>query len=440
MMPSICAALLLVAALAGRLRLGRWLNPVSILAFVWMGAIGANRLPALELFMPSDETFVLFTASALTFCAGFLVLQARNGVTVQSPNSLAQWLVFNKSEKVTALQILIYLALFVIMAKAALASLSLVAASGSADVSQVRSEYYATGGTSVLAGVGGVFAGKYGTLIFNYLVIPGVFFAFALSLVRCLAIGRWPSYLALSVSLLNMIFLDMASVGRSFTIFALAALAMTVAFVGVSGAQASLTRSFRRFVGRVLTVGIVLVVCATIYRLGGSSSKGTEGALRSLFTYYGGAITALDQRDAVLSNCDDKFLYSIGGFCDLFNEFWRLILRHQSDLLPRTLDLQTRIEVGPGIGFNAMYSWCIYFIKDFGAAGVFVIPFIWGLIVGSFYRKYQESKNLSFMIVFVFFYTFMLWGVSDWRLGWGGTMSALMAVYLLRCPWPLIRM
>ena len=163
-----------------------------------------------------------------------------------------------------------------------------------------------------------------------------------------------------------------------------------------------------------LALGYICLAFITGLRLDGFSgfsiealADGVEGLNEHLKIYISGPIVAFDQG---LTN--DSFVRAAGGYKYgqyLLNPIFNIISLLQKFVGGAGLDLpiaqvaeaqqNTKIEIGPEMTYNALYTWDISFYVDFGVLGVLVMNFIVGAWIRSVFKMFYKKPTLSAYLI-----------------------------------------
>ncbi len=346
-----------------RIRIGYTFNPAAIFVLVWLAALWTNRLPELELYPPSTESLNLICLSILGFAIGFLLVVGKFKEHLYSTASFGSYLIANN--RFSKVSLIASVILVLVVAKLALPGISNVL-SDTESAAKVRAAVSEDGGISILKKAGGIWASKYGVILLEYMVFPGVYTLFGLNLARCIISGTKSSILILLLACLGMVLLDLLAFSRFQCLFIALTFLVGLFFgghmwsAGQPRLKARQAGAFLWFIKFGILGCIALLMTISLLRMRGNMdmSKLSDDPLY----YFSQPFTLFDMRSDVLVK--DNFVYSVGGFCDLFNNFWTMILRHREIFFVRTMDLQTMVNIAPARQANAHYTWCLPFYQD----------------------------------------------------------------------------
>ena len=155
-----------------------------------------------------------------------------------------------------------------------------------------------------------------------------------------------------------------------------------------------------------------------------------------LVSYFAGPSVAFD-KFIELDYVDRIGGYSFGlqslSFVEgLFNVlFERFGVNYESPLSALVeLKQNTRIFVGNGMSWNALYTWNIMFYADFGSIGVVIFPFIFGLITRILIKKFYKKRNLIVFWILYIFFNQIAFSPIDYQLTNIGIVYSLIYFYL----------
>jgi len=165
-------------------------------------------------------------------------------------------------------------------------------------------------------------------------------------------------------------------------------------------------------------------------------ADGSEELNEHLQTYMAGPIVAFDQ-----GITNDSFIRAAGGYKYgqyLLNPIYNIISLLQKFAGGSGLDLpiaqvaeaqqNTKIDIGPGILHNALYTWDISFYVDFGAIGVIVMNFIVGVWIRSVFKMFYKKPTLSAYLIICQIAQICI--LSTFNASWYSLMTAVLIVFL----------
>lgn len=174
-------------------------------------------------------------------------------------------------------------------------------------------------------------------------------------------------------------------------------------------------------VGGVLLFGLLSIVSAA--RKGevgtGSSARqlGTEVAFEHLVTYTAGPIAAFDHylENDLTHNLLGGYQYGnvtltpLISFVNLFTSRLGISFNKPADELI-IYKQETMIDLAPDISYwNALYTANVYYYSDFGAFGVILFPFLFGLLISWLVSKLYRYRSLAIVMIL----SFCMWCMMD---------------------------
>lgn len=277
-----------------------------------------------------------------------------------------------------------------------------------------RVEYYESGGEIAYGNI-------YLTVIRDLLLKPGSYLCLGLSVLgmkqkRSLWINRFVFLSAIFALLL----FDAAQFGRTGIVNALFLVSTIILFAHAYQKRDEEQRDKKNRFGitNFLILTMVIFVLAGFVHIVSVQRQdiGLFEGLVKLLSYFTLGIALFDNKDFVLPDHFDGFIYSLGGLYQLINIFARRI---GSDLLPsKTMDLQEFQSIGPDLMANALYTWNIAFYADLGAFGCIVFPFVFGLLVGRIYKTLTVTGAASSVLLLSVVMVVAYASVLEWRLMW----------------------
>ena len=146
-------------------------------------------------------------------------------------------------------------------------------------------------------------------------------------------------------------------------------------------------------------------------------STGTEQLTNTIGTYMGGAIVAFDY------SIEQNYLERIGGYqygkltlsapIKLISPLFNLLGFGYIDIADISFKQNEYINVGPTY-FNALYTSLFWFYLDFGVLGIFIIPFLFGILFRWSIKLIYTKANLPIIIFVYFFFQKVLHSVFDY--------------------------
>ncbi len=178
-----------------------------------------------------------------------------------------------------------------------------------------------------------------------------------------------------------------------------------------------------------LALLFIIITFVTSMRKGGfdgftieTYEEGKEESLDQVKLYSFGPIVAFDH---ALTN--DVFINKAGGHTYgglLFGPFLYLYrnvtvnMLHMPDFeqpYMRVAKVQqdTQFSIGPGIEWNALYTWNLNFYVDFGIIGIFLLNFIIGLWFKSLIKMFYKNPTVSAFLLISILFRLMVLGLMN---------------------------
>ena len=150
--------------------------------------------------------------------------------------------------------------------------------------------------------------------------------------------------------------------------------------------------------------------------------EGKEESLDQVKLYSFGPIVAFDH---ALTN--DVFIKKAGGHTYgglLFGPFLYLYrnvtvnMLHMPDfeqpyIRVAKVQQDTQFSIGPGIEWNALYTWNLNFYVDFGIIGIFLLNFIIGLWFKSLIKMFYKNPTVSAFLLISILFRMMVFGLLN---------------------------
>jgi oligosaccharide repeat unit polymerase len=173
-------------------------------------------------------------------------------------------------------------------------------------------------------------------------------------------------------------------------------------------------------VGFLLVFSLISVVSGA--RSGdGDSREGIQTASKHLITYTAGPIVAFDY------SVNKEYSNLLGGYqngnltltpvISAINLFTSRLGKTFNVSIRDLVDIKqnSRIAISPQItSWNALYTANLFFYNDFGALGVIIFPFLFGIIVSSLVSKMYKYKSLPLIMVVSCCFWYMMDSVLDY--------------------------
>lgn len=161
-----------------------------------------------------------------------------------------------------------------------------------------------------------------------------------------------------------------------------------------------------------------------------------ETTSEHLISYFAGPSVAFD-RSIDLNYVDRIGGYSLGLQSFSFLENLVNVLMEQIGFYyesPLTslseLKQSTRIYIGHGMLWNALYTWNLMFYTDLGLVGIIIFPFLFGLVTRLLIRQFYKKRNLmAFWILYILF-SQIAFSPIDYQLANMGIIFSLIYFYL----------
>ena len=183
------------------------------------------------------------------------------------------------------------------------------------------------------------------------------------------------------------------------------------------------------FGGLTLVALFVIITFVTSMRKGtfdGFNSRtfeeGQQETLQQIRLYSFGPIAAFDQ---ALTN--ESFITKAGGYTYgglLFGPLLYLYrnvsvnILHMPDfdqpyLRVAKVQQDTKVFIGPGTDWNALYTWNIGFYADFGIIGIFVLNFLLGFWFKSIVKMFYKHSTVSAFLLICILFRLMVFGLMN---------------------------
>ncbi len=362
----------------------------------WSISLFVSSLDLYGLYKVEDTTYYLLLGHIYAFLFGFVLIKPVAVVYKKNINVGVSDLLKNKFFFILFAILLIYIANLFIRQRELLAMYSL---------SEIRGDF------SELILEGGQFT-------FYTTVISSMYhFSMCLAFYMLLFDRRW-FYIALFLSF--ALFFSLLGGGRNqFMKFIYYAIGIYILkdyiFSSLKGKQINyiIPKRMKVLLALIFIGSFIGMSLFTALRKGSdtvnfeSIAKGTS-EISEIFVNY--SICPIVAFDKCLKNkrFENEKFYGVATFCGPEQFIYKLLLRRIIVNYEPCYDKVTgyvqhnRIDVAPGRSWNYAYTSCFYYYLDFGIMGIFLYPFILGLISRCMINLLEKNLNIYSIAIFQF--------------------------------------
>ena len=185
----------------------------------------------------------------------------------------------------------------------------------------------------------------------------------------------------------------------------------------------------------LLVLSILICFKLTSVRMKISYLQGVEQLFKQFVIYFDGPLRALDQG---MKSFFGVFQYSYGRFTFAgLEQVGYLVLKTlHIDYTPLNYIIsaytQKTIDIGAVRYFNAYYTSIMNYYIDFGVAGVFCVPLVFGAFVGKTADMLHEEKSMVSAVIFAYSFFCMISSMLQWPFQATGTWVTLIGLFAAR--------
>lgn len=376
----------------------RWYNPLFIYWFFWSLIIFFSSLNLFNLFNVGMDTYLLFELGLIGFLLGFVINQykfKRRQVTVSKEKTVTY--TFNRP----FLIILIIIVGAILLVKSLDSIRSLLSGVSVTDFRYSVYEYSPKDSTS-----------KYNFYLLTFFLTPIIS---VLGVVLSLEIffGKRDKFLIISIFILTILYIIVSGGGRA----CLMSLVFNFFFLLIIS-----KRKFNLSKKRKRQIIWFSVFCIVIF-LGVNSFRGKDnaliGLLKETYVYYTGSIRHFVIRINRLGDTRSYGAAFFGGYL----RFIFLVLgifgisapTMYNTFLYQNSFLQSGVQIGKGVWYNAFVSLNYHFYLDFGAVGIFFGNLLFGTFSALIFKRFLRNRNFLNMGMLLLVLQCILFSMVRWQ-------------------------
>lgn len=201
---------------------------------------------------------------------------------------------------------------------------------------------------------------------------------------------------------------------------------VSLLFFGICVGMMSKMRSKKNYLIFILLIaatyfGIIITTSARsgFYGIIDNLEDGIEETNMHIVTYLGGPTVAFDYAVThdVVSDVDG-YQYGAMTFASIDELVFNIeaVIRKVTNNPPRERAIinlgnyfhENYIDIGTEWKWNALYTSCLYYYLDFGSLGVFILPFLFGMLIRFVIKKIYRYQSFWLLILLSIIFCFLL--------------------------------